>query len=171
MTIGELIRAARQEKGWTQKELGLKCGINEVQIRKYELEKSNPKIETLEKITKALEIPIEKIIEIRRQKLLANSQEALEYVREQALEKSKESKLARSHFLLQWAGYTVEGNDDGYMWIEGNGETIELSEKDLIHIADSSEKSVEFEVYKLREEDNQIKKNRVIIKHECNEED
>lgn len=56
MTVGENIRKLRKEKGLTQKQLGELCGINEVQIRRYELggENSNPKIETLHKIAKAL---------------------------------------------------------------------------------------------------------------------
>lgn len=63
MTIGENIRAIRKEKGLTQKELGRLCGIAEITIRQYESEKYQPKIETIEKIAKALEVPIVKIKE------------------------------------------------------------------------------------------------------------
>lgn len=56
MTIGENIRYYRKEKGLTQKELGNMCGINEVQIRRYELGGSNPKLETIQKIAKALNV-------------------------------------------------------------------------------------------------------------------
>lgn len=55
MTIGENIRKIRKEKGFTQKQLGELCGIDEANIRKYELGKANPKIETIEKIAQALE--------------------------------------------------------------------------------------------------------------------
>lgn len=58
MTVGENIRAMRKEHGLTQKELGKLSGINEVQIRQYELGKANPKIETLEKIANALSISV-----------------------------------------------------------------------------------------------------------------
>lgn len=54
MTIGENIKYFRKEKGLTQKELGNLCGINEVQIRRYELGGSNPKLETIQKIATAL---------------------------------------------------------------------------------------------------------------------
>lgn len=54
MTIGERIRKIRTEKGLTQKKLGELCGMNEVQIRQYELGKANPKIETIERIAIAL---------------------------------------------------------------------------------------------------------------------
>lgn len=56
MTIGEKIRSVRKERGFTQKKLGELCGINEANIRKYELGKQNPKIETIDKIASALGI-------------------------------------------------------------------------------------------------------------------
>ncbi|WP_296035343.1 helix-turn-helix transcriptional regulator [uncultured Gemmiger sp.] len=56
MTIGEHIRDQRLRQGLTQKELGERAGIAEPTIRRYELGKLNPKIETVEKIAKALGI-------------------------------------------------------------------------------------------------------------------
>lgn len=63
MTVGQNIKAIRKERGLTQKELGEACGIDEANIRKYELGKANPKIETVEKIAKALGVPIVRIKE------------------------------------------------------------------------------------------------------------
>lgn len=59
MTVGETIRKVRKEKGMTQKQLGDACipPIAESNIRKYELDKQNPKLETLLRISKALNIP------------------------------------------------------------------------------------------------------------------
>lgn len=54
MTTGEKIRAARRTAGMTQKELGEKAGIAEPTIRRYELGKLNPKLETVKKIAAAL---------------------------------------------------------------------------------------------------------------------
>ena len=54
MMVGDRIRAARKRAGLTQKELGEQCGIAEPTIRRYELGKLNPKIETLKKIAKPL---------------------------------------------------------------------------------------------------------------------
>ena len=42
MAVGENIRKFRKEKGLTQKRLGQLCGIDEANIRKYELGKANP---------------------------------------------------------------------------------------------------------------------------------
>ena len=57
MTIGEHIRDQRLRQGLTQRELGERAGIAEPTIRRYELGKLNPKIETVEKIAKALGVP------------------------------------------------------------------------------------------------------------------
>ena len=58
MTVGERIKAARKSKNLTQKQLEKLCGINEANIRKYESGRQNPKIETLEKIASALDVPM-----------------------------------------------------------------------------------------------------------------
>lgn len=60
MSVGENIRRLRNEKGLTQKKLGSLCNptISESTIRKYELGILNPKIETLQKIAQALDVPI-----------------------------------------------------------------------------------------------------------------
>ena len=63
MTVGENIRKLRKERGLTQKQLGELCGINEANIRKYEADKQNAKIETIEKIAQALGVPIRAIKE------------------------------------------------------------------------------------------------------------
>ncbi|MGN0708123.1 MAG: helix-turn-helix domain-containing protein [Faecalibacterium sp.] len=57
-TIGEKIRLVRKERGLTQKELGERSGIAEPTIRRYELGKLNPKIETLMKIASALGVTV-----------------------------------------------------------------------------------------------------------------
>lgn len=65
MSLGENIKRIRKEKGLTQKELGIISGINEAQIRRYELggKNSNPKRETIEKIAEALEVPVYELID------------------------------------------------------------------------------------------------------------
>ena len=54
LTIGELIRKNRKEKKLTQKQLGELSGIAEPTIRRYELGKLNPKLETVTRIAKAM---------------------------------------------------------------------------------------------------------------------
>lgn len=62
MTVGERIKKIRLEKCMTQKEVAEKCGINDANIRKYESGRQNPKIETVEKIAKALDVPITQLL-------------------------------------------------------------------------------------------------------------
>lgn len=59
---GDMIRKYRTEKGLTQKKLGELCGIADSNIRKYESSNQNPKIETLQKIADALDIPVNRLL-------------------------------------------------------------------------------------------------------------
>lgn len=58
-TIGENIKRIRKKKGLTQKQLGDLCNppMADSAIRRYEIGKANPKIETIQKIADALEVP------------------------------------------------------------------------------------------------------------------
>lgn len=55
-TLGMRMRTIRKKKGLTQKQLGELCGIDEANIRKYELGKQNPKYGTIFKIADALDV-------------------------------------------------------------------------------------------------------------------
>ena len=58
MTMGEKIKAQRNYKGLTQKQLGDITGIHEVAIRRYELDKVKPRPDHFEKIASALGTPM-----------------------------------------------------------------------------------------------------------------
>jgi transcriptional regulator with XRE-family HTH domain len=60
MTVGENIKCIRKQKRLTQKQLGELCNpsISAATIRKYELSILNPKLETLQKISTALDVSI-----------------------------------------------------------------------------------------------------------------
>ena len=58
MPLGESIKKARIEKGYTQKQLGELCGMADSAIRRYENDVAKPKLSTLRRITDALEIHI-----------------------------------------------------------------------------------------------------------------
>lgn len=55
MTIGERIKELRTKKGLTQKQLAAQTGLSEISIRKYEADERRPKIETIKKISIALD--------------------------------------------------------------------------------------------------------------------
>lgn len=58
-TFGERLKAIRKEKGFTQKSLGLACGLKESSaestIRKYEIGSRKPRDKALEKLANVLE--------------------------------------------------------------------------------------------------------------------
>ena len=63
MALGNNIKRIRIARRLTQKQLGELCGINEAQLRRYELggKNSKPKIETLQKIANALNISVDQV--------------------------------------------------------------------------------------------------------------
>ena len=58
MTIGARIKAARTAVGMTQNEVGKLCDIDAANIRKYESGRQKPKIETVQKLADALDVPL-----------------------------------------------------------------------------------------------------------------
>lgn len=64
MTIGERIRAARELRKLTQREVGERSGIAEPTIRRYELGKLNPKYETLQRIAEALDVSVSYLTQV-----------------------------------------------------------------------------------------------------------
>lgn len=56
MSIGSNIKDKRTQKGFTQKELGDRCGMADSAIRRYESDRGNPTIKTLQRIAEALVI-------------------------------------------------------------------------------------------------------------------
>lgn len=58
MTLGERIRSARIDSGLTQKQVADACGMADSAIRKYESGKITPKLETLRRISNAINADI-----------------------------------------------------------------------------------------------------------------
>ena len=63
MTIGRKIRELRKKAGISQNELGKRLQISQQQIAQYESGKRAPKIETVEKIARALGVSVACIME------------------------------------------------------------------------------------------------------------
>lgn len=61
MDIGQKIKELRKKQGMSQKDLADKLGITPVMISQYENGKRNPKLETLQKISDALEVDISEL--------------------------------------------------------------------------------------------------------------
>lgn len=63
-SLGDRIRSKRQERDLTQMELAAKCGMADSAIRKYELGRVIPKIETVQRIADALDANLLDFIDI-----------------------------------------------------------------------------------------------------------
>lgn len=63
MNLGTRIKQFRTDKKITQKQLGDLAGVAEITIRQYETGKREPKIEQLQKIASALNVPVSAFID------------------------------------------------------------------------------------------------------------
>lgn len=64
MDTGKKIRQARKKSGYTQKKLGSLAGMTYQQIAQYEKGTRKPKLENLQKIADALNIPLAALLDI-----------------------------------------------------------------------------------------------------------
>lgn len=130
MTIGERIRQLRKGRNLTQKELGSLCGIAEPNIRKYETGKQNPKLDTIEKISAALDVSPADLLGIEywdmKQPNLA----------------AEVSQYEKFTDYLESLGYTItvqqEGDECASFDIAGNSIRVTLSENEFQRLQDSS---------------------------------
>jgi transcriptional regulator with XRE-family HTH domain len=63
--IGVRIKTLRKKKGMTQQELAFLCNFEKSNMSRIEKGKTNPTILTLQKISKALKVPIEDLLKSR----------------------------------------------------------------------------------------------------------
>ena len=64
MTFGENLKAIREQKGLSQRELGELLGVKQQTIAQYEKANDPPKIKTIEKIARALKVNTSELIPI-----------------------------------------------------------------------------------------------------------
>ena len=64
LTIGDLIKSIRIQKGFTQKQLAEKMNISQQTVAQYEKAKKVPKLETIKKISAALDVPYSDLLNI-----------------------------------------------------------------------------------------------------------
>lgn len=151
MTVGENIKRIRKERGFTQKKLGELCGMNEVQIRRYELGKANPKIETVDKIASALGVSVLNIMEDLTTKQWETTSEY------QRLDKSASALNGIVAILTDIYGKTeskdLEGKyASGHYYVIGEGENqFILYDSDIDALYKSTKASIPFLVEKMKD--------------------
>lgn len=139
MSVGENIRRIRKEKGLTQKKLGELCGIAEPNIRKYELGKANPKIETISKIADALEVHIQELLdgysiptEEKQLKQYANGLDGLIAI------------IVDIYGKAEWKFFNMDGSTESYILVGEEGEQFVLLDDDMDTLYNSTKASIEF---------------------------
>ena len=70
MSVGNNIRNLRTEKGYTQKQLAELAGIAQITLQQYELGKRKPQTEQLLKLSTALNVDINSLLEVEDSPLL-----------------------------------------------------------------------------------------------------
>lgn len=134
MTVAENIKRIRKEKGLTQKQLGKKCGMAESTLRQYELGYRHPKIETIQKIADALEVPI---IDLAENITIAEYKQTEEYRRSlqaqaaldgvTAILKELYGNFEIKYIEEEWGSsiyYLVGTDDNSFILHDGSLETI-----------------------------------------------
>lgn len=140
MTVGENIRKLRKERGLTQKRLGEMCGIKEANIRKYELDKANPKIETIERIAQALGVPIRAIKENITWEEHKNTEEIRQLERSSIPFEGMEVSLEKVFGAIEEKYVMVESGWQRPYWVVGEApNTFVLYEPDIEALVKSTE--------------------------------
>lgn len=140
MTVGGNIKRIRKEKGLTQRKLGELCGINEVQIRRYELggKNANPKLETLSKIAQALEVDITDLMDLT----------PLMNIRKDDFPSYEFNNIESS----LPSGYSLGGNyAEGELWlIYPDNSTVSVSMEELEDVIADCESYMEYKLQALK---------------------
>lgn len=131
MTIGERIRNYRKIVGLTQKELGTLSGTSERTIQNYETGKRQPRIEQLQKIAPILKVSVTDLL---------GSPKSNDYFWSSYLE----DKLKQIGCKLSW------NEDDASIWIELPDGTLEVTDKELKDLDDSTASYLRFRLEELK---------------------
>lgn len=80
--VGDVVRKLRNERGWTLDDLAAKTDTNKNTLSAIERGEGNPRLDTLLKIAKALQIPPDRLFPIRRKDETEKSSQEAELIDE-----------------------------------------------------------------------------------------
>lgn len=152
MRSSEKIKNARLQAGLTQKELAKRLGTSQQNIAQYENGKRVPKIETLQKIAKALKVSVNELRsdnEMMYEKLSADIADSMA---------SFKKEIAFLNYLLS-LGYeyidTFHNNEYGYdrcIHVIKDDVDIPLTRDEYEELKNSINSNTELNIFKLRKE-------------------
>ncbi len=60
-TVGQRVRALREQRGWTQAQLGERADLDHTAVSRIEHDRVKPTRRTLRDIARALDVPVEEL--------------------------------------------------------------------------------------------------------------
>lgn len=145
MKIGERIRTYRLQAGLTQKQLGEKLGVSNVNIGQYERGLRNPKLPQLKRIADALEIPFDLLISDKVTELVDAGKEIDPGVLDLFTQTEFEEKLAHIH-------YSITPTGDGFTCFTSDNKTFPITEEEISSIDERADQFLRFMLYELMQQ-------------------
>lgn len=152
MDISEKIKQARIKKKLTQKQLAQLSEVAEITIRQYEAGKRRPKIEQLQKIASALNVPVSAFIdELTEEQRIKSTWEWIQNNDEKRQELITE--------ILKTHNYKVEENDIHHFIITDHQGFSFLVERDEFEdMCLRCDKDIRYNIEKLLNDSREVKK-------------
>lgn len=102
--IGKIIKKYRKEKGYTQFQMAERIGVSEFYISALETGSRKPGRETLIKLSNEMNVPIEKLLELKTEQSIKLASNEL-YKRISSLPKERQEKIISiMEFLIEELG-------------------------------------------------------------------
>lgn len=142
MKIGERIRTYRLRAGLTQKQLGEKLGVSNVNIGQYERGLRNPKLPQLKRIADALEIPFDLLMSDKVTELVDAGKEIDPNVLDLFTQTEFEEKLSHIH-------YSIKSDGNKFTCFTSDNQMIPITEEEITSIDEKADQFLRFMLYEL----------------------
>ena len=145
MKIGERIKTYRLRAGLTQRQLGEKLGVSNVNIGQYERGLRNPKLPQLKRIADALEIPFDLLMSDKVTELVDAGKEIDPSVLDLFTQTEFEEKLAHIH-------YSIKPDGRGFTCFTSDNQMFPITEKEIASIDERADQFLRFMLYELMQQ-------------------
>lgn len=110
MNIGYKIKAYRENKKMTQKEIAEILGVEPATVSKYELNMIEPNIESLKRLSETFEISVDELLKDEEEKIDISKINVLEILKEQKEMKLKGNLYHNTQIIFAYNTNHIEGN-------------------------------------------------------------